>query len=220
MNTMGETDRFKKGLLLGLVIGILIGVLAYLVADTFDRGTTAPAETLPELTLTPDVETEILDVEEKVFETPHKSVPGTESTWAGVLEELEVDCDFWPAFLVDFYETDAGVLSVIGCGQGAYNTSSVVVYSTTLSLDTGIPEYRVLRFYEPPYETWEIYGVNLSYDEATQIFATYTKGRGIADCGSRGVYSFQNEEEDPELVEFYHKEECDGNMDEWPQVYP
>jgi hypothetical protein len=60
-----------------------------------------------------------------------------------------------------------------------------------------------------------------NYDQETQILTIYTKGRGLADCGSFSQYKW--EQDRFKLLEYRLKSECDGNYIEpenYPQIYP
>jgi hypothetical protein len=64
-------------------------------------------------------------------------------------------------------------------------------------------------------------GGSPSYDPQTQVLTIYTKGRGLADCGSFSQYQW--EQSRFELKEYRLKSECDGNYlepENYPQVYP
>jgi hypothetical protein len=59
------------------------------------------------------------------------------------------------------------------------------------------------------------------YNEENKILTVYTKGRGLADCGSFAKYQWQDSQF--ELREYRVKEKCDGNYiapENYPKIYP
>lgn len=59
------------------------------------------------------------------------------------------------------------------------------------------------------------------YHQENKILTIYTKGRGLADCGSFAKYQWQDAQF--ELLEYRVKEQCDGNYlepENYPQIYP
>lgn len=59
------------------------------------------------------------------------------------------------------------------------------------------------------------------FDETNKILTVYTKGRGLADCGSFAQYQWQDSQF--ALLEYRVKEECDGEYippESYPLVYP
>jgi hypothetical protein len=60
-----------------------------------------------------------------------------------------------------------------------------------------------------------------SYDEESKILTVYTKGRGLADCGSLAQYKWEDTKF--KLLEYRIKEKCDGNYlepENYPKIYP
>lgn len=59
------------------------------------------------------------------------------------------------------------------------------------------------------------------YNEESKILTVYTKGRGLADCGTLAKYEWKNSQF--QLREYRVKEKCDGNYiqpENYPQIYP
>lgn len=59
------------------------------------------------------------------------------------------------------------------------------------------------------------------YNRDSKILTIYSKGRGLADCGSLAQYQWKNSQF--QLLEYRMKEECDGNYilpEHYPQIYP
>lgn len=59
------------------------------------------------------------------------------------------------------------------------------------------------------------------YNQENKILTIYTKGRGLADCGSFAKYQWQDSQF--ELREYRVKEKCDGNYiapENYPKIYP
>jgi len=62
--------------------------------------------------------------------------------------------------------------------------------------------------------------MELIFDPETNTFSSFTKGRGLGDCGSAGNYSWDDEAQAVEMVEYRMKPECDGEYEEWPLIFP
>lgn len=58
------------------------------------------------------------------------------------------------------------------------------------------------------------------YDPETQQLFTFSKGRGIGDCGASATYKYSPRNERFVLVEQRLKEECDGEETDWPVIFP
>lgn len=60
--------------------------------------------------------------------------------------------------------------------------------------------------------------VNASFDPATGLLDMFSKGRGIGDCGSRGLWAFDGQHF--ELVEYALMSDCQGvTPDFWPVLW-
>jgi hypothetical protein len=129
------------------------------------------------------------------------------------IDEL-VHGDDWQMYQL----TEGRILYMIPCAAGAYNFS-YMFYVGTPGHDT----YERLLFvdYYGPYG-WmgvdQLY--NPTFDPGTLTLRSFYKGRGLADCGTSGVwqwvqYGFR-------LRAFYAQDECNGTIEpgDFPQVWP
>lgn len=57
------------------------------------------------------------------------------------------------------------------------------------------------------------------FDLETLTLGTFSKGRGIGDCGSSASYKYDSKNEKFVLIEARLKEACDGLETDWPLVY-
>jgi hypothetical protein len=59
-----------------------------------------------------------------------------------------------------------------------------------------------------------------AFDQASLMLSTFSKGRGIGDCGTSAVYKYDANSEKFVLLEARLKEQCDGDSEsDWPVVY-
>lgn len=59
------------------------------------------------------------------------------------------------------------------------------------------------------------------YNEEDKLLTIYTKGRGLADCGTFAKYKWKDSQFN--LLEYREKKDCDGNYlqpENYPQIYP
>ncbi len=59
--------------------------------------------------------------------------------------------------------------------------------------------------------------INPSFDEQTGTLVTFSKGRGLGDCGSSGTWSWA--EYGFRLDEYAYKADCDGEPGDFPVIY-
>lgn len=114
--------------------------------------------------------------------------------------------------------TEDFVLYMVPCAAGAYNFSYSFYVGTA-----GQESYARLLFvnYYGPYGWTGVDQLfNPFFDETTLTLTSFYKGRGLADCGTSGVwrwdqYAFA-------LEAFYAQDECDGTIEpgDFPQVWP
>ncbi len=110
------------------------------------------------------------------------------------------------------------VLSLISCGNGAYNLSSAAYLGTKSQNNKWV--FAPAKFdYDSGYRS-EKGDVNLignaSWNAATQILSTFSKSRGIGDCGHSADYVW-----DGQMFRLTHArsmEECQGSVD-WITVW-
>ncbi len=129
------------------------------------------------------------------------------------LDEL-VHGDDWTVYRL----ANGFVLYMVPCAAGAYNFS-YTFYVGNEGQDT----YSRLLFadYYGPYGWMGVDQLfNPTFDDSTLTLTSFYKGRGLADCGTSGVwqwvdYGFR-------LLAFYAQDECDGTIEPgmFPQVWP
>jgi hypothetical protein len=110
------------------------------------------------------------------------------------------------------------VLSLISCGNGAYNFSSAAYFGTKNKDNKWV--FAPAKFdYDSGYRS-EKGDVNLisnaSWSAATQMLSTFSKSRGIGDCGHSADYVW-----DGNMFRLTHArsmEECQGSVD-WITVW-
>lgn len=116
-----------------------------------------------------------------------------------------------------FSLTEDESLFILNCTSGAYNFGSRLYH-----YDQRYSEVRILHFadYSDDYG-WGGTDVlfNVSFDPATNTLNSFSKGRGLGDCGSAAIrewsdYGFK-------LVEFRYWETCDGTRmpADWPTIF-
>jgi hypothetical protein len=119
------------------------------------------------------------------------------------------------------YKTKSGKITIILCMVFAYQEAYMAVYSDA---EDENHQALIFRQFINPSETFGTrIPLGLEYDEKTQIFTTFSKGRGAGDCGAMGKYLFNEETQSVRVVEFRIKE-CDDEMtgkdiDSWPLIF-
>lgn len=109
-------------------------------------------------------------------------------------------------------------LYMVPCAAGAYNFSYAFYVGTE-----GEDSYLRLLFvdYSDRYG-WEAANqlFNPSFDDTTLTLRSFYKLRGLADCGTSGVWRW--DEYAFALVAFYAQGECDGTIEpgNFPQIWP
>ena len=109
---------------------------------------------------------------------------------------------------------------IIPCGgPGAYN----LVYAAYMfDASTGAVRKMTFPTMGPKGPTVQQLIVNMSWDEQTSQVSAYSKGRGLGDCGTSSIWEWDGNGMYGNfvLVEERTKEDCDGNYDDWPLVWP
>lgn len=114
------------------------------------------------------------------------------------------------------YSSKGPTLYLLSCEMYAYNSleKAYIVddYSTTLvSVAEVSPTGSI-------FATNDLMGAG--FDAATNTLGTFSKGRGVGDCGQSAIYTYDVREQKFALTEARNKQECDGDFDaEWPIVY-
>lgn len=104
----------------------------------------------------------------------------------------------------------------VPCWAGAYN------FSWKVYVERFEGEYAEMAFPEvSPTRGWTASTqlVNYGFDAETQQVSSFSKGRGLGDCGTSGLWQWDGFVF--RLVEFRAKEDCDGgDPGEFPLVFP
>lgn len=63
---------------------------------------------------------------------------------------------------------------------------------------------------------------NVNWDDRASTLSAFFKGRGLGDCGSKMSWILGGEGyyANFELKEAFFKDECDGNYEDWPRIWP
>lgn len=102
-------------------------------------------------------------------------------------------------------------LVLLGCGSGAYNVSSVPVIAER----TGRKLSTKPAPFDKPEAWWSEEGkpilVNADWDPKRRLLTSFSKARGLGDCGTGRDYAWDGERF--RLVEQIDMEECRGSID-------
>lgn len=107
---------------------------------------------------------------------------------------------------------------LMACELYAYNSMSRAYMVNSLG-DVSVLSVMEIDYRGEMYATNSLMGGSL--DIATKSLTTFSKGRGVGDCGQTATYSYDSDLETFVLKEYRLKATCDGEYeDEWPVVYP
>lgn len=111
-------------------------------------------------------------------------------------------------------------LAIVPCHMYAYQSDFVAV-GVKSTENTEEKTYYIIEF--PEYSSKEEKTLNktpmeLTYNEDTQVFMSFWKGRGSGDCGSRGTYFWRPGTDELEVLDFSIKD-CEASPEaEWEQL--
>jgi Protein of unknown function (DUF1176) len=111
----------------------------------------------------------------------------------------------------------AKALVLVSCGSGAYNLGSVGYIG--MQAANGRWSFEPARYDfapVPPDDKGIIYLINAGWTEEAQQLSSYSKARGIGDCGSNENYVWDGSMF--RLVEAYGMDQCRGSLD-WMRVW-
>ncbi|MBC7429752.1 MAG: DUF1176 domain-containing protein [Bacteriovorax sp.] len=113
------------------------------------------------------------------------------------------------------YAAEGSTLYILGCEMYAYNSLEkayiVNSYETkTVSIAEVLTDGSIVA-------TNDLMGSG--FDPSNNTLGTFQKGRGMGDCGSSATYIYNAYETRFVLIEARVKENCDGEVTEWPVVY-
>lgn len=119
------------------------------------------------------------------------------------------------------YKTQNGKITIILCGVYAYQEASMAIYSDAEEKNHEVILFR--QFINPSETFGTRIPLGLEYNEKTQIFTTFSKGRGAGDCGAIGKHLFKEETQSVRVIEFRIKE-CDDqtvgqDVGSWPLIF-
>lgn len=108
-------------------------------------------------------------------------------------------------------------LYVLGCEMYAYNSMAraYILNSYGEVNDVSVAEFNSDGSIGA---TTSLMGAG--YTPEDQTLGTFSKGRGIGDCGAAATYKYNANSERFVLVEQRLKEECDGEETDWPVIFP
>lgn len=107
---------------------------------------------------------------------------------------------------------------LLTCELYAYNSMSRAYMVNSLG-DVSVLSVMEIDYRGEMYATNSLMGGSL--DIATKSLNTFSKGRGMGDCGQTATYSYDSDLETFVLKEYRLKATCDGEYeDEWPVIYP
>jgi len=122
---------------------------------------------------------------------------------------------------ISFHEgVEGSALYILPCGgAGTYNTP---YWAYSYSAKTGIAReisFPIMREGNPSVKG-EIY--NKKWDNARLELSSFGKDRGLADCGNKYLWKWAYPQADSNfiLLAQWSKRECDGERDNFPQVWP
>lgn len=114
---------------------------------------------------------------------------------------------------------DDAQLFLLPCGPpGAYNLSQVVLIYNLEGKEVKAAPFPIMGNKGPSVID---YAINADWDDATSTLSAFYKGRGLGDCGIRTVWHWEGGYySNFELLEEFRKDDCDGEYEDWPQVWP
>jgi hypothetical protein len=110
-------------------------------------------------------------------------------------------------------------LYIVPCWEGAYQTSSVLYIVTN---DTNVTALNVLSYALDSNSVFPSTDVtNVEFDPSTRLLTTFSKARGLGDCGQSSVSKIMVESyfTFAKTIEIRNKSNCDTKMDNWPVVF-
>ncbi len=116
-------------------------------------------------------------------------------------------------------EFDA-VMYILPCGgPGAYNVVNIALMHDSKE---GHVRQIVFPTMGPSGPTVIDLPYNLNWNDADSILSSFYKGRGLGDCGVRSKWKWPGGGYGAnfELIEETIKDDCDGNYDNWSQIWP
>lgn len=130
------------------------------------------------------------------------------------------ECDMDPGIGDDAYLLATGrALVVIGCGRFAYQTSSLAFVADAGNARSArllvLPQPPIVDQPSEPNSAGEY--VELVFDPARSTLAEFSKGRGMADCGSRTEWVYDGAAF--RLATFEWQQRCGGERDMWLPLY-
>lgn len=115
--------------------------------------------------------------------------------------------------------TDSKALLLISCETGAYNVIDLA-FEVTRSQPYVARGLLLTLPFTPPSETDnQLDLVNAEYDANTGFLYTFSKGRGLGDCGTATRWQFDGSEF--VLAEYAEEKTCDAwhSSDDWPTLW-
>ncbi|MBC7540866.1 MAG: DUF1176 domain-containing protein [Bacteriovorax sp.] len=115
------------------------------------------------------------------------------------------------------YSQSLKSLYILGCELFAYNSMEKAYIVDSYGDIANVVVAEVV-FDKSITATSDLMGT--SFDQASLMLSTYSKGRGMGDCGSSAAYQYDANYQNFFLLEARLKNNCDGDMEsQWPVVY-
>ncbi len=114
------------------------------------------------------------------------------------------------------YSKVGPTLYLLGCELYAYNSSERAYLVNSYGDVTNVSIVDVDGFLN--LSATDIL-MGAGFDLETLTLGTFSKGRGLGDCGSSSVHAYDKNNEKFVLVEARLKAECDGSESDWPVIY-
>ncbi|EXU74815.1 MULTISPECIES: DUF1176 domain-containing protein [Erwinia] len=114
---------------------------------------------------------------------------------------------------------DKKALLLVSCEMGAYNVIDRA-YEVTRSEPYVVQQITLTLPFAPPGNTYkQMELVNAAFDPDTSQLVTFSKGRGLGDCGVTSRWQYTGSEF--VLVEYAQEQTCDAwhGSDDWPTMW-
>ncbi|KAB8309568.1 DUF1176 domain-containing protein [Erwinia endophytica] len=115
--------------------------------------------------------------------------------------------------------SDEKALLLVNCEMGAYNVIDLAFEVTRTQPYVAKGITLKLPFVPPGRGKKQIELINANYDPDKEVLRTFSKGRGLGDCGV--TTRWQYHEHKFELVEYAQEQTCDAwhGRDDWPTLW-
>ncbi len=114
---------------------------------------------------------------------------------------------------------EGAMLYLLPCGlPGAYNYPKTALIH---DVRTGMVRQLAFPIMSALGPTMDLTPFNINWDGRDRSLSSFYKGRGLGDCGTRAIWKIEGGfYANFVLVRQEQKDECDGNYQDWPVVWP